>query len=221
MNAVLEPLVGSPKLPDYVQELNSLLASERERRQRFYEEVTEEFKAEFINGEVIMHSPARRSHTLACMNLVNLLKNYVARHGLGEVHTEKSLVCLTRNDYEPDIMFFGLEKAATLTTSQMRFPAPDFVVEVLSESAEQRDRGIKFEDYAANGVAEYWLVDAEARTVEQFRLVEGAFRLHRKVGEEDPLASLAVTGFEIPVQAIFDEETNRQTVLALLGLPRT
>ena len=64
------------------------------------------------------------------------------------------MVSLTRNDYEPDICFFGVAKAAQLTPDQMRFPVPDLVVEVLSETTQAVDRGVKFDDCAAHGVAE-------------------------------------------------------------------
>lgn len=218
MDTLLEPLIRSPKLPAYVQELATLLTSEGERREKFYDELTEDTKAEFINGEVFMHSPARRSHILTTGYIYNLLHNYVTRHQLGEVLLEKALVCLTRNDYEPDVVFFGKEKASAFTLDQIKHPAPDFVVEVLSETTEKHDRGVKFEDYAAHGTGEYWIVDAEARTVEQFRLESQAYRLHRLAREGDRVASIVVAGFDIPVAAIFDEQANRQALLALLGV---
>ena len=102
MNALLQAVTDSPKLPALVQELESLLAVERERRQRFYEELTEQFKAEFINGQVVMHSPARHGHCLTVGYLYNLLHNHISRRQLGKVLFEKTLICLTRNDDEPD-----------------------------------------------------------------------------------------------------------------------
>ena len=47
--------------------------------------------------------------------------------------------------------------------------APDLVVEVLSPSTAHRDRGIKLRLYKRQGVAEYWVVDHEARSVEVWR----------------------------------------------------
>jgi len=40
------------------------MQAEQKRRERFYEEMSEQQKAEFINGEVIVQSPARLRHTL-------------------------------------------------------------------------------------------------------------------------------------------------------------
>lgn len=51
----------------------------------------------------------------------------------------------------------------------MRFPAPDLVVEVLSASTVAIDCSVAFEDSAAHGVGEYWLLDPDTKTVEQYR----------------------------------------------------
>jgi len=80
---------------------------------------------------------------------------YVLRHDLGFVGHEKVMISLSRNDYEPDICYFNKEETRQFTPNQMRFPAPDFVVEVLSDRKAANDRGVKFEDYAAHGIVEY------------------------------------------------------------------
>lgn len=65
------------------------------------------------------------------------------------------------------MVYFGIEKASTLSADTIRFPIPDLIVEVLSSATEERDRVAKFEDYAANSVGEYWIVDPDAVTIEQ------------------------------------------------------
>ena len=145
-----------------------------------------------------------------------LLNVFVQKHGLGIVFHEKILIVLTRNDYEPDICFFGPEKANAFTPSQSKFPAPDLIVEVLSESTEANDRGIKFEDYAAHGVAEYWIVDPVAETIEQYLLQEGVYRLAVKV-KTGTIASAVVAGFEIPVRAVFDGTEQLAALQAILA----
>jgi hypothetical protein len=90
---------------------------------------------------------------------------------------EKTLVALTRSDYEPGLNFFAEAQAEAFEADQWKFPAPDLAVEVLSSSMEQNNRGVKLEDYAAHGVREYWIVDPEAKTVEQFALERGGYEL--------------------------------------------
>lgn len=87
-----------------------------------------------------------------------------------------------RNDYEPDVVFFGPDKSSSLSPDTMKFPVPDMAVEVLSQSTKVRDRGVKFEDFASNCVAEYWIVDADTRIVEQYLLENGEYTLALKSG---------------------------------------
>jgi Uma2 family endonuclease len=150
----LGEVLGSHELPFVVRELEAVLAAERERREKFYDWLTPSTKAEFINGEVIVHSPATFGQIRATGNLFSLLHTYVQRHHRGATTLGKALISLSRNDYRPDICFFGTGKEALLRPETTHFPAPDFMVEVLSESTEQRERTVKMQDYALHGVAE-------------------------------------------------------------------
>jgi len=212
---LLEQLLQSPRLPAVAQHLDALVADEATRRARFIATVLETEKAEFINGEKIVQSPAKLKHTATVGKLLHLISTYVMVHGLGWVGFEKVMVSLTRNDYEPDICFFAAATADGFHPDQMRFPAPDFVVEVLSASTAANDRGVKFEDYAAHGVAEYWIIDPDAETVEQYRLAGDSYELAIKA-QTGELRSFAVPGFVIPVRAIFDAQVNQATLRQLL-----
>jgi Uma2 family endonuclease len=212
----IEQLLRSSRLPEAMRRLQAVTRAEAKKRRYFYEVVTEQQKAEFINGEIIVHSPVKMRHTVASQNLFTLLQMYVRKNSLGAVFHEKILIILTRNDYEPDICFFGQEKAKTFTPTQTRFPAPDMVVEVPSESTEANDRGIKFEDYATHGVAEYWIVDPAAETIEQYLLQEDVYRLAVKV-KTGTIASEVVAGFEIPVRAVFDSAVQLAALQAIVA----
>lgn len=214
MSAALDAVIRSPRLPVYVEELTRLLDKERMARSRFRGEITGAEKAEFINGEVFMHSPAKYRHA-NCLSLIQrLVSTFVDARQLGWVGTEKVLICLTRNDYEPDLVFYGKDKAARLRPDQTEFPAPDLIVEVLSESTESRDRGIKFEDYAAHGVREYWLVDPDKEIVEQYELAGETYALRIKQAD-GTLRSDVVPEFGVPVRAIFDRGENLSALRVL------
>lgn len=217
LEALVEPLRHSPQLIEAVDLLTRQLSNEKARRQRFYAEMTPEEKVEFIDGEVILHSPARNRHLDATLLLVNLLNNFVRIHRLGTVKVEKCLCVFPRNDYEPDIVFFGPEKMAKIEPDTLKFPIPDFIVEVVSASTEERDRGVKFEDYAVHGVREYWIVDPDAASIEQYILPDGdnAYTLRQK-STTGTLTSLVIPGFTIPVQAVFDEAENLAALKSLI-----
>jgi len=215
MKSVLAPLLESPELPDYVDELARTLARERQRRGKFYDELTEDGSFEFINGEVVMHSPAKHKHNVTVKNLLRLLTTHVELGGLGVAVSEKALCVFPRNDYEPDIVFFGRKKAQTITGDTLKYPIPDFIVEVLSDSTAKNDRGVKFRDYAAHGVGEYWIVDPDAGTVEKFVLQAGRY-VKSPAKKTGAIASDVVAGFRIPVRAIFDGKANFAALRQLL-----
>lgn len=212
----LNKILSSPRLPDYAREIETAVVREARKRREFYEEITDDDKAEFINGEIFYHSPVLMRHHAAASRLTAILNPYVRIHALGYVGFEKVMISLTRNDYEPDICYFRPEKAAAFTPDQMHFPAPDFVVEIISPSTEANDRGVKFVDYAAHGVEEYWIVDPTAETVEQYRLTAETFDLVVKV-KDGPIESFIIPGFKIPVRAIFDDVENRAALQQLLS----
>ncbi|HEX3053442.1 MAG TPA: Uma2 family endonuclease [Aggregatilineaceae bacterium] len=187
-----------------------------EKRQYFYAEISEVKKAEFINGEILIHAPTRLREANAIDNLLCLLDGYVEKHHLGTVGHGKLLITLARNDYEPDICFFGTAKAQHFTPDQTQFPAPDLVVEVLSDSTAAIDRGLKFEDYALHGVAEYWIIDPEQESIEQYVLRGTAYELAVKV-KTGTIQSNIVSGFEIPVRAVFDSPEQIAALQAILA----
>ncbi len=213
---LIEPLRHSPQLPQAIAILQSELEAERQRRDRFYRDMTAEQKVEFIDGEVVLHSPARNRHLDVTGCIYKLLHTYVAIHRLGQVKCEKCLCVFPRNDYEPDVVYFGPDKSASLTPDTMKFPVPDFVVEVLSQSTEARDRGLKFEDFAASNVAEYWIIDADAQIVEQYLLENGEYTLAMKSGS-GTLKCRAIEGLAFPIEAMFDEQGNLQAIRKMLG----
>ncbi len=218
MTELAAQLLESSQAPQIIQQVQAILNDEKNRRRAFYEWMDEDMKTEFINGEIVVHSPAFHKHNAAVLFLGTLLNAFVTDRGLGQVVVEKALIELTRNSYEPDICYFGPAKAATLEPDLLYYPAPDLVVEVLSKSTKKNDRETKFEDYAAHGVAEYWIIDPTRQTIEPFTVdadteayaPTGVFRVGQSV------SSVAVAGFTIPVKAVFDAVANVTILRELL-----
>ncbi len=207
MDAIIKELRQKPNLMFLVNELNEILNEEDKRREEFYNTISEDDKAEFINGKVIMHSPVKIEHADASGGLYSLMRYYAGKHDLGKVFTEKIMIQLTRNSYEPDIVFFTKEKAQHFAPKQMLFPAPDLVAEILSPSTEKNERGIKFTDYALHGVREYWLVNPELQSIEQYLLRDNNYELNIK-SNSGFITSEVLAGFTIKVESVFNEAEN-------------
>ena len=216
MEAILENLVRSPKFPRYVDELNEFRERENVARACFRETLDEDVRAEFINGEVITHRSSRDRHALTVAYISQLVSLFVRLRRLGAVRTEQALIEFTRNDYVPDICFWHAEKSFQFVGETTIYPIPDFICEVLSPSTEERDRGVKFEDYAAHGVREYWIVDPDLKVIEQYFARSGRYELVAKFSE-GIVRGIAIMGLEIPVRAAFEDRANIDAVRMLLG----
>ncbi len=217
MTIAVQDLLAMPDLPLKIDAARRALDVEMEQRHRFRDEILPHQKGEFINGETIMHSPARYAHNHVSSLITGILGTWVRSTGNGVLLYEKVLCAFSRNDYEPDILWFGPAKAAQLERDTMVHPVPDFIVEILSPSTEAIDRGVKFEDYAAHGVREYWIVDPDNRTVEQYELAgeAGTYRLREKLAHGD-IAPLSFPGLSIPLAAFFEDAANVEFLRTLL-----
>ncbi|MDQ3321288.1 MAG: Uma2 family endonuclease [Acidobacteriota bacterium] len=216
MPVSLNQILEMPNAAILAEKIRRALEKEKAERGRFYEIVDENKKMEFINGEIIFHSPVKLEHNSATKLLCGLLNAHVIKNNSGFVGIEKILVSLTRNDYEPDICFFGREKSEKFERGQMRFPAPDLAIEVLSKSTAEKDRAVKFLDYAAHGVGEYWIIDADNETIEQYFLRgEEEYELLLKA-KDGTITSIVLPDFKIQIRAVFDERTNLEELKRLI-----
>jgi Uma2 family endonuclease len=212
-------LLKRPDLPLVIQQIETSLQDEAARRRAFWNWLDEDKKAEFINGKIILHSPVKSRHLAVSDKLSCLILPFVRLRRLGRVMIEKALISLTRNDYEPDLSFFSRERAEAFNDDQMLFPAPDFVVEILSKSTAKTDRGLKRADYAAHGVREYWIIDPTHQTVEQYLRVgnDTEFLPPARFSIDQAVTSTTVEGFSIPVAALFDDAVCAETLQELLA----
>ncbi len=223
IEAAIAELERSPALLDHIAQLQKNAEDEQRRREQFYNDIDEDSKAEFINGQVIMRSPGRAEHLDASFFTTNLVGNFVLSRQLGKVYSEKCLVHCQRNDYEPDVCFFGVAKASSFTAKQRLFPPPDLIVEILAPSTERNDRTLKLRDYARHGISEYWIIDADDRMVEQYVLPPDslAYELKARLAEGGRLVSVVLPGFGVPVAALFDSGENQRALTILLtGRPQ-
>ncbi len=102
---------------------------------------------------------------------------------------------------QPDICFI-IKSRLDIVKKKRIEGAPDIIVEILSPSNWIVDRRTKFEIYAKAGVREYWIVDAEARTIELFELNEERYELRGKFGAGETVRSEVLSGFEVKVEDI-------------------
>lgn len=82
-NILTEKLHRSPKPGLYYRYIRSILHEERKKLKQLYEDVLEDQNAEFINREVIVHSPVRIEHNVTGKFLLELPDMHVRLNRLG------------------------------------------------------------------------------------------------------------------------------------------
>ncbi len=214
---IFETIMAMPNAPNIIQKVQDKLEEEKQKRTEFYNDITEQQKAEFINGEIVIHSPVKKRHTDVERRLFTLISLLFSKIQKGFLGYEKNLIKLTRNDYEPDICYFKEEKSKDFKDDEMFFPAPDFVVEILSPSIAKNDRGIKFQDYETHKVQEYWIIDPDKEILEIYHLNgKGKYELFLKSGTGIATSNV-ISGFTVNIRAIFDDAENTKELQKIIN----
>lgn len=93
---------------------------------------------------------------------------------LGEVFSSSTIFKLPNGSQRsPDVAWVELDRWEALTVEQRKkFPplAPDFAIELRSESDRLSDLQAKMREYQENGVRLGWLIDPQNRTIEIYRV---------------------------------------------------
>ena len=154
----------------------------------------EDVKAEWVDGEVIVHSPANIKHVRLEKFLLQVVDGFVTHHDLGEVigpEFQIRLGALRRR--VPDILFVAKERLDIIQSNHIE-GAPDLVMEIVSPDSLARDWREKYLEYEAVGVREYWVIEPMAERVEAYALGEDK-RYARIEEKDDAVHSLVLPGF--------------------------
>lgn len=141
---------------------------------------------EWVDGVVVLTGAPTGPHQQAARRLANAVEaawpdRYVV---------EAAAIRLPRNrERVPDVAVFEAEPDV--------WPAaqvPLVVAEVLSRSTRSEDLLRKGPEFAEGGIAHYWVVDADARTIEVHDNVDGRWQLVVVVDDAHPVAEVDVAG---------------------------
>jgi Uma2 family endonuclease len=158
---------------------------------------------EVVDGDLYMTTAPDLDHQRPSMGLSGFIRWYLRTHPIGEIFAAPvGLILDDENGLQPDLVYVSKARAAILTRRGIR-GTPDLVVEVLSPSTADRDRGIKLRRYAAAGVPHYWIVAPETHTLEAYRLEEYTYQLTVTCGPGDTFRPELFPGLEIPIAELW------------------
>ncbi len=156
---------------------------------------------EFYRGEVFAMVGARRIHGLLTLNLATSLKQQLKGTPCRTFVESMKVQVGDDSLFYPDV--FVTCDPADLSTDYI-FRSPTVIVEILSESTEAFDRGVKFATYRRiSALKEYLMIDPDTRGVELYRRGDdGLFTLHDYSGVE--AFSLVSIGCKLTREDVFE-----------------
>ena len=86
---LINNILSFPNALKILDEINIKLIEEQKKRESFYNEITEQEKAEFINGKIIIHSPVKKEHNDVATSLHQLIRLFVKKFKLWYVGFDK------------------------------------------------------------------------------------------------------------------------------------
>lgn len=127
-------------------------------------------KYELFDGVLVVSPEPRIDHQVAVSVLGReLAAGFAAAPSLRFIAASGEVQVGERTVVAPDLLAIPRPPKGTQHWRELAEP-PVLAVEVLSPSTAYYDRGIKREWYQRAGVAEYWIVDLDARLLERWTL---------------------------------------------------
>lgn len=167
-----------------------------------YAALSDDVRAELIQGEIYVSPAPQRPHQSVVRNLCTALVLHLRATGAGEVWPAPFDVHLPSGDVvQPDLVVV-LEPNLHIVREWV-YGAPDLVVEIVSPSHPMRDRIVKRALYVENGVREYWIVDPSERTVEVLALVDRHWQPAGYFVHDATLRSPLLAGFGLALGSLF------------------
>ena len=155
-------------------------------------------RAELIDGKIYYMAPPSWTHQRISSRLHQVIANYIdSKNGTCQVLAAPFAVFLNEDDInyvEPDISVICDESKLD---EKGCHGAPDWIIEIVSQSSKSRDYMTKLFKYRTADVREYWIVDPENRMVMVYEFEKDIVEQYN-FGEEVPVG--IYDGFSIKVE---------------------
>ena len=184
----------------------------------FLDWADEDTLAEWVNGDIVMTSPANFRHQYIGRFLIKVMDTFVEVNDLGVIIQPPFQMHLAGiSGREPDLMFVRKARMDIMRNSSTNGPA-DLAIEIVSPESVDRDYDDKFTEYAAGGVPEYWLLDAINDTATFYQLDTDGHYQAMPLDEQGRYYSSSVTGFWLKPEWLWQQPLpNAVRVLRRVG----
>ncbi|MEI6064923.1 MAG: Uma2 family endonuclease [Pseudanabaena sp. ELA748] len=164
-------------------------------------EEQQEYKHEYVDGHIYAMAGATENHVVIGDNFSAILVNKLRGSQCRSFSSDMKLNIAAKNIYYYPDLFVTCDERDRFNKKQKSYPC--LIIEVLSESTEAKDRGVKFANYQTiQSLQEYVLISQWEQRIEVFRRNEKFWMLQTyTTGETIELESI---NLEISVEAIYE-----------------
>ncbi len=147
-------------------------------------ERSSEFKHEYFNGEIFAMVGARKNHNRISTNVSRVLGNQSLNRPCEVFSSDMRVKIEEIEKYTyPDIVV-ACEKIEFLEDELDSLVNPVVIIEILSNSTESYDRGLKFAHYQLiESLQEYILISQYSCNVEKYKRDKGGIWLYSSINE--------------------------------------
>jgi Uma2 family endonuclease len=174
--------------------------------------------AEWVLGNVVVYMSNNAQHQRIILFLANLLNLYLGFRQIGQLILASFTMFVGKDKpaREPDLMIVLNENSDRIQKTYLNGPA-DIAIEIVSPESSMRDYGVKFHEYEAVGVREYWLFDP-IRQQADIHVLQADQHYHRAaLDAQGRLISTLLPGFALDPNVLWRENLpNGNDLIALV-----
>ncbi|RKZ46115.1 MAG: Uma2 family endonuclease [Candidatus Parabeggiatoa sp. nov. 3] len=165
-----------------------------------------EYKSEYHDGEIFIMAGGTINHNQISLNLCTAMRSVVKKQGFRVFMADVRLwIPYVRSYLYPDVMVIG-SPPAYFQNRKDTVTNPQMIIEVLSKSTQDYDRGEKFKYYRTlPSFSEYVLVSQSDVYVEQFSKTPDNHWLWRTYEADEETLELKSFPFEMSLKDIYEQ----------------
>jgi Uma2 family endonuclease len=146
---------------------------------------------ELVDGQLELMSPAPTvSHQVISFQIQKHIAHTCEKDYL-ILYAPVDLILSPTEVRQPDLVLIQRSRLHIISKRGIE-GAPDLVVEILSPSTRRRDKIGKLKTYAKYQIPEYWIVEPESGTLEQYQCVDGIYQLTDIYSGEEVVGSIHI-----------------------------
>ncbi|GMU59692.1 MAG: hypothetical protein AMXMBFR34_14550 [Myxococcaceae bacterium] len=172
-------------------------------RWRDFVALPEDDLRELLDGRLEAFDMPTKWHERMVAWLIMALGPWCERRGWAVLGSNYRVRISDKRGVKPDVQVLSEGTWGAAGEQGLESGRPELVIEIVSPTSRAHDRVTKVNWYASIGVPEYWIVDADARTLECLKLDGDTYRLAQNAAGDVVFKPRSFRGVSIDLAAFW------------------